>query len=321
MNTEETKLALGVDVGGSFLKAGLVTSEGVIVEREHRPVRKQTRELFYGALRELAEEMVEHANGAEIVGMGVGMPGFIHRVRGTIEQSPNLQVINGAPIFDDLNELLPLPVVIDNDANAAAWGEYWAGGGSGAELLILLTLGSGIGGGIVWRGDVWRGVIGYGGEIGHTVITPRGPLCNCGKRGCIEAEFSDTAFARKAREAIGAGKPTVLAEIGDARIFGKSVTDAAEEGDPVALEIVTESSYLLGQVVGNLVNALNPDQIVLGGGLIAAAELLMPLIMKGVEDRAISGALEACDVRPSVLGNDAGLLGAAGLAWQKFGAV
>jgi glucokinase len=320
MKKGNSKLAVGIDVGGSFFKAGLVTDKGEIVERDRRPVRKQTREEFYSALRELVDEIITRAGGAELVGIGIGVPGFIHRKRGTIEQSPNLQVVNGAPIFDDLKRLLPLPSVIDNDANAAAWGEYWAGGGGDAELLILLTLGSGIGGGIVWRGDVWRGAIGYGGEIGHTVITPGGPLCNCGRRGCIEAEFSDTAFARKSREAIAAGRKTVLAEKGNARIFGKDVTDAAEAGDEVALEIVTASSRLLGQVVGNLINALNPDQIVLGGGLIAAADLLMPLIMEGVRERSLIGALEACDVRPSVLGNDAGLLGASGLAWREFGA-
>ena len=314
--SDNKRLAIGIDIGGSFFKAGLVTADGKIVKRDRLPVKKERREEFYGQLRELVDEMMSLAGVDEIIGVGVGVPGFINLRTGRIEQSPNLQIINGAPIFDDLRELMPLPVAVDNDANAAAWGEYWVGGGGSAELLVLLTLGSGIGGGIVWRGDIWRGAIGYGGEIGHTVITPGGPPCLCGKRGCIEAEFGDTAFARKAREAIAAGRDTILAEKRNGRIYGKDVTDAASAGDEVAREIVVSSSRLLGLTIGNIINALNPDQVVLGGGLIAAAELLMPLIMSGVEEQAIPGALASCDVRPSTLGNDAGLLGAAGLVWK-----
>jgi len=195
--SDKKRLAIGIDIGGSFFKAGFVTEDGKIVERDRLPVRKERREEFYGQLRELVDEMMSSAGADEIIGVGIGVPGFINLRTGRIEQSPNLQIINGAPIFDDLQDLMPMPVAVDNDANAAAWGEYWVGGGGSAELLVLLTLGSGIGGGIVWRGDIWRGAIGYGGEIGHTVITPGGPPCLCGKRGCIEAEFGDTAFARK----------------------------------------------------------------------------------------------------------------------------
>ncbi len=312
------KLAVGIDVGGSFLKAGLVAEDGEIVERLRWEIEKETLERFYSQLAELVEHLKGLAGGAEVVGAGIGVPGFINRRSGRIEQSPNLQIVNGAPIFDDIGALISLPVVVDNDANAAAWGEYWVGGGSGAELLILLTLGSGIGGGIVWGGRVWRGAVGYGGEVGHTLITPGGPTCRCGLRGCIEAEFSDTAFARKAREAMEAGQKTSLSKLGGKRIYAKDVTDAAEAGDEVALEIVAGSSRLLGFTIANLINAFNPDQIVLGGGIIAAADLLMPLIMMGVAERAIPGALESCQIRPSVLGNDAGLLGAAGLAWQEL---
>lgn len=318
MNIETERLAVGIDVGGSFLKAGLVTETGKIVEKVKWEIRKETREEFYCQLRELINRLQGMAGDSRLVGVGIGMPGFIHRGKRIIEQSPNLQVIDGAPIFDDLEALTALPVSLDNDANSAAWGEYWVGGGKDARLLILLTLGSGIGGGIVWEGKVWQGAIGYGGEIGHTVVTPDGPLCNCGRRGCIEAEFSDTAFSRKAREAIESGRETKLAALENQRIRAKDVTDAAEEGDPVAMEIIITSSRLLGFVIANLINAFNPDQIVLGGGIIAAANLLMPLILKGVEERAISGALEACRIRPSTLGNDAGLLGAAGLAWKSL---
>jgi glucokinase len=312
-------LAIGIDVGGSFLKSGFVSREGEIVFRDRRAIQKETREEFYEQLGELARYLVKSAGGAEVVGIGIGVAGFINWKTGRIEKSPNLPILDGAPIFADLGRVLPLPSIIDNDANAAAWGEYWAGGGSDAQLLILLTLGSGVGGGIVWKGGVWRGAIGYGGEIGHTVITPDGPLCNCGMRGCIEAEFSQTAFERKAREAIAAGRKTSLAAIKDRRIFAKDVTDAAAAGDALALEIVGTSSRLLGMVIGNLIDTLNPDQMVLGGGIIAAADLLLPLILRGVEERSIPGARAACRIRPSVLGNDAGLIGAAGLAWEEAG--
>ncbi len=319
MMEKKEALAIGIDVGGSFIKAGLVTRSADIVEKVRWPIDKGRREDFYRQVAELTRHLEGLAENAEIVGAGIGVPGFINRRNGRIEQSPNLTVIDGAPIFDDLKARLSLPLVVDNDANAAAWGEYWAGGGGGAELLILLTLGSGIGGGIVWGGRVWHGAVGYGGEIGHTVITPGGPLCNCGKRGCIEVEFSDTAFARKAREAIDAGRATSLAGLGGKRIVARDVTEAAKTGDDVALEIVSSSSRLLGMVIANLINAFNPDMIVLGGGIIAAADLLMPLIMEGVKEQAIPGALASCRIGAGRLGNDAGLLGAAGLVWRETG--
>ena len=312
--SEKRAVAIGVDIGGSFFKAGLVTRQGEIVARERLPVRKEKPEDFYAQLCDLVNIMIGKAGDDEIVGLGIGVAGWINRSNGRIEQSPNIHILDGTAIFDDMAKHLPLPAVVDNDANVAAWGEYLFGAGAGAELLVLLTLGSGIGGGIVWRGKIWRGTIGFGGELGHTVITPDGPLCGCGRRGCLEAEFSDTAFARKAKEAIEAGRATSLASIKD-RIYGKAVTDAAVAGDEVALEIVTTSSRLLGLAVANIINGFNPDHVVLGGGLIAAADLLMPRIMAGVKEQALVGALAACDVRPSTLGNSAGLLGAAGLAW------
>ena len=227
---DKRAVAIGVDIGGSFFKAGLVTREGEIVARERLPVRKQKLDDFYAQLRNLVEIMIGKAGDAEIVGLGVGIAGWINRSIGRIEQSPNIHILDGTAIFEDMEKHLPLPAVVDNDANAAAWGEYLFGAGAGAKLLVLLTLGSGIGGGIVWGGEIWRGAIGFGGELGHTVITPGGPLCGCGRHGCLEAEFSDTAFARKAKEAIEAGRETSLASI-EGRIYGKAVTDAAASGD------------------------------------------------------------------------------------------
>lgn len=314
MRTGQTaQLAIGIDIGGTYVKSGLVNERGEVVRKEQRPVRKATAQEFYELFAELVA-FWKNGTDAELIGVGVGVPGFINHKTGVLDQSPNLHALDGMRIFEELGARARMPVAVDNDANAAAWGEYWAGEGKGAELMILLTLGSGVGGGIVWNGAVWHGVRGYAGEPGHTIIHPDGEPCGCGHRGCIESVFSATAFIRKTREAIAAGRATSLTAI-DEPLKGKHVLDAAAAGDAVAKEIVDSGCRSLGMSIGNLINLLNPDQVVLGGGIIAAAEYLMPKILAGAEESAIAGALASCRIRPSHLGNDAGLIGAAGLAW------
>jgi glucokinase len=312
---EKNRLAVGIDIGGTYVKSGLVDRDGRVLHKEQRPVRKATPQEFY----DLFTELVNFWRGettAELIGIGVGVPGFINHKTGVLDQSPNLHALDGMRIFAELEQRAALPVAVDNDANAAAWGEYWAGEGKGAELMILLTLGSGVGGGIVWNGAVWHGACGYAGEPGHMIIHPDGEHCGCGHFGCIESVFSATAFIRKTQAAIAAGRATSLAAVTEP-LKGKHVLDAAAAGDAVAREIVDSGSRSLGMSIGNLLNLLNPDQIVLGGGIIAAADYLMPKILAGVAESAIAGALASCRIRPSHLGNDAGLIGAAGLAWAK----
>lgn len=310
--------AVGIDIGGTYIKSGLVAGTGEVIRKERWPIRKNTREEFYQQFEDLIQFWRDDCTDAELIGIGIGIPGFINHKTGVLDQSPNLPVVNGAHIFDDLNSMLSLPAVIDNDANAASWGEYWAGGGRGAELLILLTLGTGIGGGIVWNGEIWHGADGYAGEIGHTVIVPDGEPCNCGKRGCIEAQFSASAMIRDASKGIANGRLTSLTQISEP-LMGKHILQAAGNGDELALEIVTRGTRYLGMTIAGLINIFNPDQIVLGGGIIAAADLIMPLILKSAEEHAIKGPFKTCTIRPSVLGNDAGLIGSAGLVWQQHG--
>jgi glucokinase len=287
-----------------------------VIRKDRWPIRKNTRRQLYTQFEELIQHWHKQCSEAELVGVGIGVPGFINRRTGILDKSPNLSAVDGAHIFEDLESMLSLPAVIDNDANAAAWGEYWAGGGREAELLILITLGTGIGSGIVWRGEIWHGAAGYAGEFGHNILVPSGELCNCGNRGCVEAYFGASAMIREAGAAIKGGAETTLAALTEP-MKGRHILDAAAIGDSVAMNIVRRGCWMFGLSLSSLINTLNPDQIVLGGGIIAASELIMPLIMDGVREHAIPGALKYCNIKPSVLGNDAGLIGSAGLAWKK----
>lgn len=316
--TKEKRYAIGIDIGGTYIKSGLVDQKGNIIDKEKRPIDKDNKHEFFEQFLVLQDYWKKNSKDAELIGIGVGIPGFINHKTGVLDQSPNLPVIDNSKIFREFNNLLSLPVVVDNDANAAAYGEFWAGGGHDAECLILLTLGTGIGGGIVWNGNVWHGFSGYAGEIGHTKINvSKGILCNCGQRGCLESEFGAAAMIRKAKMGLVEGRKSVL-DSEEYPLKGKFIVKAAKDGDELAGEIINTGCRYLGMVIGNLINIFNPDQIVLGGGIIASSDYILPIIMEGVKESAIAGPFAGAKIKPSKLGNDAGLLGAAGLAWKKW---
>lgn len=304
-----TEFYLGLDIGATNLKYGVVCSRGEIHHRGSEPVQASSAEQLQQQCGEIVKRTVAVERFASVRGVGIGVPGFINHHSGIMTRNPNIPSLNGSNLHQLFKGTLGLPAVIENDANAAAWGEFIRRSNP-PRLLLFLTLGSGIGGGIVWNGSLWRGIDGFAAEFGHTRVSSSLRLCGCGRRGCIEAEFSTTALLAKLREALEAGAESSLGP--ESR--GADLINAALEGDKLASCLFREGAELLGVTIANLINCFNPDIVVLGGGVTAGADVFWKPMIDAVASRAIEKALEGCSIEISKLGNDAGLIGAAGLA-------
>ena len=308
-------LVIGVDLGGTNVRSAVVGDGGVISHHTKLSVSGSTS----------ANEVIDHivacvgqtmaSCGRERVrGVGVGTPGLIIEETGTIVFAPNVPGWTDLPLKSLLEQRLDLPVMIENDANAAAIGEHWVGGGAGYKHLVCITLGTGVGGAIIINNQVWRGANGAGGEVGHTTVIENGVLCGCGAPGCLEAYASAPAIARQAREALHTDEESVLRTMcgGDpGQITSAMVSQAAQEGDAVALAVMHRAGTLLGVAVASLTNLLNPEIFVIGGGVINAGDLIFDPIQHEIEKRAYKWSASILKVVPARLGDDAGIIGAA----------
>lgn len=317
----ENRLAIAIDVGGTSIKGALVNEKGEIVQR--RGVSTQAVEGFQrvseriGALTKELREDTAAFGLPEPVGVGIGVPGSVEPdVPDVVTYAPNLKWWN-APLGQRVREFVQLPVVMENDANVAAIGEKWMGAGQGIESLAVVTIGTGIGCGLILDGRLYRGPKGAAGEIGHTILLPDGPLCNCGKRGCLEALTAAPAVVRMAREQISKTSQGILRALFPDRIEAHHVFEAGREGDSMALEIVHRVAYYLGWGLANLINTLNPQCIVLGGGVAQAGEILFAPVREKIYNMALTVPAQNCAIVPAQLGNDAGVVGAAALFFSK----
>ncbi|HZT65271.1 MAG TPA: ROK family protein [Acidimicrobiales bacterium] len=307
--------AIGIDLGGTKLLGVVLDGEGKVVA-EHRVPTPRGGPAILDALAGVARFL--QAEVGEALPVGVGAPGLIDR-DGRIRFAPNLPGVRNLEVRAGLSAALGgRPVVVDNDATCAGSGEHAHGAARGATDAIVVTLGTGIGGGLVVSGEVVRGANGFAGEIGHMVVDPHGPLCGCGRSGCWERYASGTGLARLGREAAHAGRGARMIELagGDAEaVRGEHVTTAAAEGDAEAVEVLDRFAWWLAVGLANLANAFDPEVIVVGGGLVVTADLLL-----GAARRHFSAMVEAPDLRPPVrleaalLGERAGAIGAAALA-------
>jgi glucokinase len=230
--------------------------------------------------------------------------------QGIVLFSPNLPCMNGAPLLDLVRAEIQVPCILENDANAAAYGEKWAGVGRGVNSLVLFTLGTGIGGGVIIDGKVLHGFNDVAAELGHQVVYANGRLCGCGNHGCIEAYASAPATVRRMKEAIAAGRKSILK--GD--FESADITRAAREGDELAREIMDETGRLLGVVATNMLHILNPEMVVFVGGMTAAGDQLLTPIRDEVKKRAFKASQEGVQIVFGELGANAGMIGAAGCA-------
>jgi len=318
---------VGIDIGGTNLVVGVVPFEGGAPRAQRiemtRPARGGDAIVadVVRMAREAVAELRADCPGAEVVGVGIGCPGPLDLERGLVRTSPNLGW-KDFPIRDGIADGLGLPASLDNDANCATFGEWWQGAGRDVATLIGVTLGTGIGGGIVLDGKVLRGASGCAGELGHTTIDFTGRRCACGNYGCLEAYASGPNIAARAREGVEAGDESILAELvgGDLdQITAKTVYDALLAGDAFAKEIMQETAKVLGAGIANVVNLFNPQMVVVVGGVTRAGDHLFGPLRSEVRRRAFDEAVEACRIVPGELIETAGVIGAAGIFVTEHG--
>jgi len=310
---------VGIDIGGTNLVVGCVAEDGSRLEGlVSRPTLSpegadKVMERLAGQIRDSMERTGTADSAASFVGAGVGCPGPLDRLTGTVLLTPNLGWHN-YPVRQKLSQTLKLPTAIDNDANCAVLGEWWQGAARGTRHALGVTLGTGIGGGIIADGALYHGYGDSAGELGHTTIDADGRQCKCGNYGCLEAYASGSAIARRAVEAIEAGETSSLGEYvgGDlGKIESRTVFEAAVDGDELAREVVRDTARLLGAGIANFVNIFNPEIVVLCGGVTAAGATLFDPLRREVRRRAFRPAAEACRIMPGELTGTAGVYGAA----------
>jgi glucokinase len=296
-------LAIGIDVGGTKAAALLVDADGEVLARSLRPSSGLAYEGLVDAIAEAAVELLDTAGARRVGGIGLAIAGSVAADRSRVDASPHLP-LHGQPLRDDLRARLGRPVVVENDANAAAWAEYGAGPFRGESDVVVLTVGTGLGGGLVVGGRLQRGAHGYAGEPGHIIVVPDGRECPCGGHGCWEQYASGSALVR-AYQRLG----------GDASFDGPAVTVAAQGGDALAVAAFAEIADWLGLGLAGVVALLDPGAIVLGGGVAEAGDLLLvPVRERLGHHLAWGGSRAAPPLAVATLGNEAGALGAAALS-------
>jgi glucokinase len=311
--------AIGIDIGGTKIAAGVVTADGQIVERALVPTPMDDEPATVSAMLEVIEELRTRRPGVEAI--GVGAAGLVEWPNGRVRWAPH-NAYRQLSLRRLLYEATGLPTVVDNDANAAAWAEVRFGAGVGCDHMVLLTVGTGIGGGLVLAGQIYRGAWGLGAEVGHMIVDPDGDPCACGSIGCLEAMASGSALGRTGRRAASADPGGRLAQIAGApeKVTGEVVFQAASEGDRVACELFERLGFWLGVGVASLVNLFDPQLVVIGGGLVATGDLLLVPTRASLERYAFGAEhRELPPVVPAQLGSEAGLVGAASLSLRPGG--
>ena len=308
---------IGVDVGGTKVLGGVVDESGTVVKTARRDTPREGGSALTQAIADVAKELMAEFT---IDSVGVSAAGFVSSDRKTMLATPNIAGWNGVDLDYQLTSLIGLPVVIENDANAAAWGEARFGAGRRKRHMLMLTVGTGIGGGIVVNGELYRGAFGTAAEIGHIRVVPEGHLCGCGARGCFEQYGSGNALMRHVREAIAASPDIArnLLSRGDGTLeglTGKAITDAARDGDAVALAAFNTTAHWLGAGIASLAVVLDPECVVIGGGVIDAGEILLKPTREALErSMPFAGKHPYPEIIGAQLGNEAGLVGVADLA-------
>lgn len=318
------KWLVGVDLGGTTAKLAFINIYGEIIHKWEIPTdnSNEGKNITINIAKSIDQNLEEKdATKAKLVGIGMGAPGPVNLATGVIYNSVNLGWEDNYPLKDLLEVETSLTAVIDNDANCAALGEMWKGAGNGAKDLVCVTLGTGVGGGVIANGSIVQGISGAAGEIGHITAVPSGGApCNCGKTGCLETIASATGIVRLASEKLSSESSSgdlknTFEQTGS--VSAKDVFDAARNGDTIAISVVDEVSFHLGLVLANIANTLNPEKIILGGGVSRAGDILLNPIKDYFAKFAFPRVKESTSISLATLGNDAGVIGAAWLIKNK----
>lgn len=311
------KVVLAADLGGTNLRMAAVGLDGSIVFRNRMSTPSSGKQNdIVEAIATVVDECKDAlGSGYELTAFGAAVPATVNSADGVILSSPNLPELNGLRFAELFSERLSLPVLLENDANAAAVGETWMGASRGIENSICVTLGTGVGGGIILDGRLLRGIDGTAGEIGHIAVEPDGHPCGCGSHGCVEQYSSATAIVRIAKELIADEPSTPLSNFPE--LTPLEVYNAGLAGDAISLEVFRRVGRYLGIALGGLINVLNPEAIVIGGGASAGWDLFVEPLRTEIGERAFKQPAERVRLMRSELGDDAGILGAAHLAVES----
>jgi glucokinase len=322
--TEDSGItAIGIDLGGTAIKGGLVTpTSKVLAQHSVATERDGGVDHVIKRMVDLIEHLSRQARSLalKVQAVGLGIPGTLSRRRGIVISPPNLPGWRDIPIAERITAATGLPVMLDNDANNAALGEYLCGAGCGVRDMALLTLGTGIGGGLILDGKLWRGFYENGGEVGHMIVHVGGRPCKCGQRGCLEAYSSANSVVAQAIERIEAGDESCLRPVHQAGdpIRAEMIADAAEAGDPVAAGVWQSACRYLGVACVNLQHLLNLQRIVFSGGLSGAGERLLKPVAAAMEAESSSFLGDPPELRIATLGNNAGFIGSALSVFQSI---
>ena len=321
------RFVLGIDIGGTNLVVGSVSEDGSVLHAmQSEPTHAETgATAVLDRLVALAERVIAQTRreipGANIVGVGIGAPGPLDTKSGIVLLTPNLGWVN-MPLRQIIRDRLGLPAMLDNDANCAVLGEWWVGAARGARHAIGITIGTGIGGGLVLDGKLYHGASDVAGEIGHATIDTEGRRCKCGNYGCLEAYASGPNIAVRAVEELEVGASSCLPGMvgGDlTKITAQTVYEAAHQGDELALQVVNDTAKFLGTGIANLLNVFNPEVVVVCGGVTLAGDHLFVPLRREVARRAFKPAVQACRIVPGELINSAGVYGAARAFLEQTG--
>ncbi|NLX12640.1 MAG: ROK family glucokinase [Phycisphaerales bacterium] len=314
---------VGIDLGGTNIKAGLLDAQSRVLCKFSIPTEVEQGEAQVVNNIAVAVERAIEESGVprgEVRGIGIGSPGPLSHRTGVVIKPGNLPCLRNVPLTKYISERTGIHTTLENDANAAAWGEYWAGAGKGVTDLVMFTLGTGVGGGVITDGRLLRGYFENGAELGHMLVQPGGRLCSCGQRGCVEAYSSAYFLARWAEELIAEGRPSVLKQRVDdcEMLLAEHIVEAAQAGDELAGYVWDRACYYLAVVCVVMQHVTNPQRIVMAGGLIAAGDFLLEPVQRHFHKLTWQLLKDHPEISFATLGNDAGFIGAAGCAWEAF---
>ncbi len=311
------QLAIGVDLGGTTVKTGLINSDGTILAQSKIPtLAEENPQAVIGQIVKSINEVLPHAKGKEIAGIGIGSPGLIQNPGGIVKSPPNMNNWDVVPMADEIKKVFNVRVEVDNDANVAAVAEAKFGAGKSYPDFLFIIWGTGVGGGIIMNGQIYRGLTGGAGEVGHISIDYDGLVCNCGTKGCVEAYVGQKHLSRRTIEKLKTHPESKILQLVDGdleKISPMYISKAAEAGDPLANEILIEAGTLMGVMIGGVMNTLDFRVTVIGGGVSAVGDFVYQAMHQSVLRNVQKPLRDGIRIVRAQLGNDAGIFGAAGM--------
>lgn len=311
------QLAIGVDLGGTTVKTGLIDSNGKLLAQSKLPTMAEVNpRAVIGQITKTIQEVIPAAGGAPIAGIGIGSPGLIQNPGGIVKSPPNMNDWDVVPLADEISKVFNIRVEVDNDANVAAVAESKFGAGKDHPNFLFIIWGTGVGGGIIMNNQIYRGVTGGAGEVGHISINYDGLLCNCGTKGCVEAYVGQKYLSKRTIEKLKGNPSSKILELVDGdmeKISPIYISKAAEAGDQLATDILVEAGTLLGVMIGGVMNTLDFRVTVIGGGVSAVGDFVYQAIHKSVLNNVQKPLRDGIKILRAQLGNDAGIFGAAGM--------